>query len=1076
MKGTGKTELCLKIGKAIQSHFDYVKWLKVINPLPVNDVVKSWIKFLSNNQKTDFPDNLDELISLLLKYLREYRCLLYLDNIESLLVTRDRNIRFREEYQGYSDLFNRLGTVPHNSCILINGRLLPRELSNLSSNYQEKVRLLNLDGLEQEECRKLLKNIEKKSELGMQFLATNIDIEQKKLIELYKGNPFALAIVGKHILEAFSGNISDFLEDTQNHLPNEEVEEILRWQFDRLGDNEQTICYWLTINREPTTYQTLEEDIDILQAIKGRIPELVVSIQNRLTHISNSVEVGVQMHPIILEYLTTRINENICKDIKSGKSFEFLNKFSLIKTNVKTYIKESQIRVFIDPIKKELDTSFNGQPNLEKHFRIVLDKLRETMPLSPGYAAGNILNILCYLNSNKLKNWDFSQLQIWQADLQGVDLHDINFVNSHFKKCSFTEYFGNVFSANLTSCGEFLIAGTANHEIRLWQISNGDLIATLRDHENWVKSTSCSLENNLLASSSTDKTVKIWDLSPIVTGEDCDHVKPKITISRNNLVRTVSISSNGNLVASSNNNSIDICNALTGDHIHTLTGHSKEVYCVSFSHDDQLLASGSEDCQVRIWSVNTGECVHTLNKHTGFVWTIAFSPDSKILASGSEDKLIHLWDVSTGLHLHELVGHTKQVRTVAFRYDDQILASAGGDCSIRLWNIGDGSLQNSISKAHSTWIRSLSFSRHSSILASGSSDQSVKLWDSDNSTLIKTFQGYTNQIRAIAFSLDGKTLASSSEDMEVRLWDIESGSMKQLPKKHTDQIRSVAFNRDSSIIATASSDYTAKLWNVSTRTVLHTLSAHKGTLWSVAFSPIENILASGSEDTKIILWNTKNGSIVKELVGHSSWVWSVIFSPDGKFIASGSSDKTIKLWDVKTGKCIITLEGYHHSSVKALAFSNDGELLASGDEDKAIMLWEVKSLMTKNNLPKPLTFPKEHEQAITSLSFTPEDYLISASDDQIIRVWNARNQCVETFDDHQSAVRSVICHSKTGMIASASDDGTIKLWDLKSKKQSKCEKTFKPLSPYENMNISNCSGLTEDQIDSLKQLGAIHDL
>ena len=99
------------------------------------------------------------------------------------------------------------------------------------------------------------------------------------------------------------------------------------------------------------------------------------------------------------------------------------------------------------------------------------------------------------------------------------------------------------------------------------------------------------------------------------------------------------------------------------------------------------LASGSDDSTVRLWDAKTGQHKATLTGHTGTVRSVAFSPDGDTLASGSIDNTVRLWDAKTGLHKATLTGHTGQVESVAFSPDGNTLASGSYDGTVLLWEL-----------------------------------------------------------------------------------------------------------------------------------------------------------------------------------------------------------------------------------------------------------------------------------------------------------------------------------------------------------------------------------------------------
>ncbi|KAK4148501.1 vegetative incompatibility protein HET-E-1 [Chaetomidium leptoderma] len=119
--------------------------------------------------------------------------------------------------------------------------------------------------------------------------------------------------------------------------------------------------------------------------------------------------------------------------------------------------------------------------------------------------------------------------------------------------------------------------------------------------------------------------------------------------------------------------------------IQTLEGHTGSVWSVAFSHDSKTIASASDDNTIKLWDAATGDCTATLEGHTGSVQSVAFSHDSKTVASTSYDNTIELWDAATGDCTATLEGHTGSVQSVAFSHDSKTLASASEDNAWVTW-------------------------------------------------------------------------------------------------------------------------------------------------------------------------------------------------------------------------------------------------------------------------------------------------------------------------------------------------------------------------------------------------------
>ncbi len=160
----------------------------------------------------------------------------------------------------------------------------------------------------------------------------------------------------------------------------------------------------------------------------------------------------------------------------------------------------------------------------------------------------------------------------------------------------------------------------------------------------------------------------------------------------------------------------------------TLKGHTSWVWSVALSPDGQRLASASDDQTVKVWDAATGQESLTLKGHTGRVESVAFSPDGQRLASASGDQTVKVWDAATGQESLTLKGHTGEVMSVAFSPDGQRLASASEDQTVKVWDAATG--QESLTlKGHTGAVMSVAFSPDGQRLASASYDRTVKVWD-----------------------------------------------------------------------------------------------------------------------------------------------------------------------------------------------------------------------------------------------------------------------------------------------------------------------------------------------------------
>src|SRR4028118_2182188 len=156
MGGIGKTTLSIKLAQQIQDEFEYVIWRSIRNAPPLQEILADIIKFLSNQQETDLPETVGGRISRALDYLRSKRCLIVLDNAESILQGGDHAGEYREGYEDYGELIRRVGGTSHQSCLVLTSREKPKEVAS-SEGETPAVRSLQLTGLKAVEGEEIFK-------------------------------------------------------------------------------------------------------------------------------------------------------------------------------------------------------------------------------------------------------------------------------------------------------------------------------------------------------------------------------------------------------------------------------------------------------------------------------------------------------------------------------------------------------------------------------------------------------------------------------------------------------------------------------------------------------------------------------------------------------------------------------------------------------------------------------------------------------------------------------------------------------------------------------------------------------
>ncbi len=1057
MGGIGKTALITKLTQQLQPQFTIVVWRSLRNAPLLKDLLPELIQIFSHHTETIDPNlDLSAQISRLLHYFASERCLLVLDNAEAIVPSQNETADSDvcQDYPGYEELLRRIGDSPHQSCLLLTSREKPEVLVPLEGK-RLAVRTLVLSGLTATDSENLF------NAKGVSTAVTG----RARLVEIYSGNPLALKIVSTAICDLFAGDIDEFLATEVTIFGG--IGQLLDRQFDRLSPAERVVMYWLTIEREAVSPNILHQQI-VPATTKVRLLATLESLSRR--SLIESCAGKFTQQAVVMEYMTVRFIDRVCQELAEWdlaaarpSQLPLWLSYPWLKAQSPEYLHAIQTRSILKPIACQLQLHSNKSA-LAERLKATLASLQVHYRDVVHYGGGNLFNLLRYLQID-LTGYDFTNLPMWQADLQNAVLHDVNFRGADLSRSQFTQNFGGVFALAVSPDNRFVLMGEYSGNLYLWEIASKQLQHKLVGHTNWIWSVAFSPDGRTIASASQDGTVRLWE-SEFGTDAIVVGFHQRVLEVNSYHVLSLAFSPIERVLATAHGDGqVRLWDLTTGVACCTIDAHPHQVYSVRFSPDGQWLATSSDEPLVKIWDANTGNLLQSLPVDANRVSAVRFSPDGRLLATCGGDGTIRIWDVATQTVLHVLTGYRDWIYAVCFSPDSQMLATGSNGSVVKIWDLRTNQKICTL-RGHTSWVATLQFSPDGKLLVSGSGDRSVRLWDTRTWQELYHWQGYTNWVESVAFEPTmGTRLVSGGQDGIAKVWDVRTGEMRQSFPGHQQGLWSVDYSPDGKLLATGSADSTVKLWEVRSGELLRTLPIDRGDVWRVKFSPDGRSIAGIGDNNVVYLWSLA-GDLVATFSGHTNLVRAIAFSADGKLLATGSFDSCWRLWDIATSQPLGCYVG-HTNWIWDLVFSPDSKLLASCSADRTVRLWDVATGET-------LHIFEGHTQEVVAVQFSPNGReLASSSGDRTIKIWEVETRSLlGTLSGHVDRVLSIGYSPDGKLLASGSADETIKLWDVAT---GTCIRTCKPPAPYMGMNITGVTGLTAAAIASLKTLGAVTD-
>ncbi|MFB2938286.1 NB-ARC domain-containing protein [Aerosakkonemataceae cyanobacterium BLCC-F154] len=363
--GIGKTALATKLAQEIQDDFEYLIWQSLHKPRSLKQLITELIQFISGQAKPDVANDEEEIISQLIQFFKQHRCLIILDSLEFILKNQEFAGFYQDNYQNYGKFFQRLGTEPHQSCLLTTSRDKSREIALLSGE-NSPVRDLSLEGLQLEAAKEILRE---KGLTGENYW--------NQLIKYYQGNPLALKMIATRIKDLLQGDVEAFFKQGLSLLTLD-FEMFLEEQFARLSELETAIIYQLAIGDEPIAIPWLLEHTWWRESPE-QIQNAIESLLRR--SLIETTSNGLTTQRVVMEYVNKRLIAEIIDEIsqieqnKTTQGIKILKIHKLEKYHHSPQPEKTVTSAMIPALKKRLSKSGINENDFREQLQRILSIL-----------------------------------------------------------------------------------------------------------------------------------------------------------------------------------------------------------------------------------------------------------------------------------------------------------------------------------------------------------------------------------------------------------------------------------------------------------------------------------------------------------------------------------------------------------------------------------------------------------------------------------------------------------------------------------------------------------------------------
>ena len=464
-----------------------------------------------------------------------------------------------------------------------------------------------------------------------------------------------------------------------------------------------------------------------------------------------------------------------------------------------------------------------------------------------------------------------------------------------------------------------------HNTIQVWDVASGENLLTIPpDGVGYIRDVEFSPDGSVVAGTTWNAalggTARLYDRQ---TGAELLRL-----YAHRDVMPDIEFAPGGNLLATSSNDaSIKIWDLEKGVLVASYVGFAERVHDIDYLPNGEYLLVGlgnagnfpdGEDNpasgEAFLWDLRNRAQAQAYLGHTDLGRAADISPDGSLVASGSGplalpanlddmDATARIWDADSGEELLVLQGHEHMVDSVRFTLDGQHLLTGSWDGSIRRWDLGTGEQIQRYDIPEAPRVNMIDVLPNGAQFVSASGDGIIRLWDIESGEVLREYLGHEAPVNGVNVSDDGTLIVSAAGDFggtdpTIRLWDVASGELLQTLEGHTWLTNYAEIAPNNEFVISTSWDKTVRMWDVETGAEIKQFVGHTNFTWGVAISADSQTLVTTASDATVRIWDIPSGEELNRYNEHTGWVLEAVLSPDEEFIVTASEDLTVRRWHV----------------------------------------------------------------------------------------------------------------------------------------------------------------------------------